>query len=233
MKRYLVLILALGLLVACGGRPAPPATVDAVATQLVMNQAAAARKTAAALTATSTPIPTATRGPKRLPTKTLKPEHTPKPKPAKPTTPVTPTTPTPGLAQVGEHTKAGNWLFTVTDVQYHKALYLYDSSRVAMGVYCVLFLDIQNRASGTTHFGELWWRLLGAGGNFYDESATSRAAWQFGGKDTPWTDLNPGQRAEIVMAFDVAEGAKGLQFYSAELKQPFVLIGDAQPPQNQ
>jgi hypothetical protein len=161
-----------------------------------------------------------------LPTNTPKP--TAKPKATKAPTPV------PKLAGIGEEVKAGNWLFKVTEVQYHKALYLGDNAKVAMGVYCVIFLDIQNQASGTTHFGELWWELHGAGGNKYtDDSATIRAAWQFGGKDTPWDDLNPGQGAQIVIAFDVAEGAKELQLYSSKLKKPFVLIGDAQPPQDQ
>jgi hypothetical protein len=161
-----------------------------------------------------------------LPTNTPKP--TVKPKPTQPPTP------TPTLVGLGEEVKAGNWLFTVTEVQYHKALYFYDNADVAMGTFCVLFLDIQNQASGTTHFGELWWELHGAGGNVYDvDSATIDAAWQFGGKNTPWTGLNPGQTAQIVMAFDVGQEAKGLQLYSDKLKQPLVLIGDAQPPQQQ
>lgn len=98
----------------------------------------------------------------------------------------------------------------------------------------MLFLNIQNQATGTTHFGELLWELRGAKGNVYDDdSETFDAAWQFGGKDTPWDDLNPGQTAQIVMAFDVADGAKGLQLYSYKLKRPFILIGDAQAAQDQ
>lgn len=148
--------------------------------------------------------------------------------------PTKPPTPTPRLAQMGEQVKAGNWLFTVTEVQWHKTVYLYDDARVAMGAYCVIFMDIQNQASGTTHFGELWWELRGAqGAVFDDDSASFRASWQFGGKDTAFDDLNPGQTAQIVMAFDVAQGAKGLQLYSYKLDQPFVLIGDAQPAQDQ
>jgi hypothetical protein len=102
-----------------------------------------------------------------------------------------------------------------------------------MGVYCVLFLDIQNQASGTTYFGDLWWELHGAQGNVYEDdlAATIHAAWQFGGRDTAYDDLNPGQTAQIVIVFDVAQGAKGLQFYSYELGQAYVTIGDAQPPQ--
>lgn len=158
----------------------------------------------------------------------------PKPKPAsKPQPTATPTTP-PVLAKLGEQVKAGNWLFAVTEVQYHKALYFYDEAKVAMGVYCVLFIEIQNQAPGTTHFGELWWELHGAGGKVYDDDgATFRAAWQFGGKDTHFEDLNPGQTAQIVIVFDVAQDAKGLQLYSYQLQRPFVLIGDAQPPQDQ
>lgn len=59
-----------------------------------------------------------------------------------------------------------------------------------------------------------------------DDSETCDAAWQFGSKDTPWD-------AQIVMAFDVADGAKGLQLYSYKLKRAFVVIGDAQPAQDQ
>jgi hypothetical protein len=159
---------------------------------------------------------------------TAKPTAKPKPKVTKPPTP------TPQLANVGEQVQAGNWLFTVTEVQYHKALYLHDNSKVAMGVYCVMFIDIQNQASGTASFGELWWELHGAGGKVYDDdSETFYAAWQFGGKDTPWTDVNPGQTLQIALAIDVGQEAKGLQLYSYKLKKPFVLIGDAQPPQDQ
>lgn len=50
-------------------------------------------------------------------------------------------------------------------------------SKVAMAVYCVLFIDVQNKALGTTHFGELWWELRGAGGKVCDDdSASFRAA---------------------------------------------------------
>jgi hypothetical protein len=159
---------------------------------------------------------------------------TPTPRPTAKPKPTRTPTPIPVLAQIGEQVKAGNWLFTVTEVQYHKALYFYGDATVAMGVYCVLFLDIQNQASGTAHFGELWWELHGAqGAVFDDDSETFDAAWQFGGKDTPWDDLNPGETAQIVIAFDVAENGKGLVFYSANLDRPFVLIGDAQPAQDQ
>lgn len=175
------------------------------------------------------------RGTSAWPTNT--PTLTPEPKPtavSKPTAKPKPPTPEPSLAQVGEQVKAGNWLFTVTEVQYHKALYLGSSSKVAMGVYCVLFIDIKNQASGTTYFGELRWELHGAGGKVYDDdSETSYAAWQFGGKDKPWTDINPGQTAQIVIAFDVGEQAKGLKLYSDKLKKPFVLIGNAHLPQDQ
>jgi hypothetical protein len=154
--------------------------------------------------------------------------------PPVPTTAPKPPTATPVVVGIGQETKAGHWFLRVTEVQYHKALYFYGNADVAMGVWCVLFLDIQNQASGTDHFGTLWWELRGAQGNVYDDdTGTSDAAWQFGGKNTPWTSLKPGQWAEIVIAFDVPEGAKGLTLYSSKLKQPFVRIGDAQPPEDQ
>jgi hypothetical protein len=142
----------------------------------------------------------------------------PKAKPKATAKPKAPT-PTPVLAKIGEQATAGNWTFTVTDVQYHKALYFYSNSTVAMGVYCVMFITVQNHAPGTTHFGELWWELHGAKGNVYeDDSETGDAAWQFGGKDTPWTDVNPGQSIEIALAIDVPQEAKGMQLYSYKLE---------------
>jgi hypothetical protein len=159
---------------------------------------------------------------------------------ASPSPQPTPTTrqpapsPTPSLPTAGQQTEAGTWLFTVTEVQYHKALYFRDKSRVAMGVYAVLFMDIENRATGTTSFGDLDWSLRSAAGKLYSDDATTfYAAWQFGGKDLHWTDLNPGQLAQIVIAYDVDQGAKGLEFFSRRLGEPYIYIGDAKPPQDQ
>jgi hypothetical protein len=158
----------------------------------------------------------------------------PTPKPTAKPQPTKPPTPTPVLAKIGEQVKAGHWLFTVTGVQYHKALYLYDNSKVAMGVYCVIFLDMQNQASGTDYFGKQWWELRGAnGGVFDDDSVTGYAAWQFAGLGTPWDDVNPGEWGKFVVAFDVSQEAKGLVLYSRKLNQALVYIGDAQPPQDQ
>lgn len=159
---------------------------------------------------------------------------TPTPGPTKPPKPTATPTPPPILAQIGKDAQVGYWFFRVDNVEWHKALYFYNTSEVAMGVYAVLFVTIQNQASGTDYFASQRWVLQGAGGNLYDDdSATGEAAWQFGGKDTSFDDLNPGEWAEIVMVYDVPQEAKGLKLYSLKADRPLVLIGDAQPPQDQ
>ena len=178
----------------------------------------------ATLSFTAPPTPT----PKPKVKATPKPTEKPKPKPTKAPTPK------PALAQVGEQFQVKHWLMTVTDVQWHKALYFYGDSDVAMGVHCVIFFDLQSQASGTDYVGNLWWELRGAKGAVFDDDAgTSEAAWQFEGLGTPWSDLNPGEWGKFVMAFDVPQNAKGLVLWSDRLEKKFVYIGDAQPPQDQ
>jgi hypothetical protein len=232
MTRCLALVLVVLALAACGSGPA--STPDLVATEVSVQKAAAATLTAEApaeaVTPTARPeplLPATHRPPKAQPLVAASEEAAAGAGPAQPATPVA------ALAQVGEQVEAGNWLLTVTEVQYHKALQSHSEANVAMGVYSVLLMDIQNQAAEPDHFGTLWWELHDAAGNVYeDDMATCDAASQFGCKDTPWDDLNPGQTAQIALAFDVPEGAKGLQLYAFKLGQPFVSIGDAQSPQD-
>ena len=77
MARYLLLVLLVLAIVACGGPAAP--TPDAVATQVAQAQAVAATLTALAPTATSTPIPTETPTPTPVPSPTPIPTKTPVP----------------------------------------------------------------------------------------------------------------------------------------------------------
>jgi hypothetical protein len=90
----------------------------------------------------------------------------------------------------------------------------------------VLLLDIQNQGESASPFRMLDWELRGGQGAVYDESATYYAAWQFSGRETAYTDLAPGQGAQIVMAFDVPKGIKGLMLYTDRLARTVVQIGD-------
>jgi hypothetical protein len=102
-------------------------------------------------------------------------------------------------------------------------------SREAQGVWAVLLLDVQNLGPEAMPFDWGWWVLREGGGAAYPESSTAYAAWEFGGRDTAYTLLQPGQRAQLVMAFDVAREARGLTLYSEKLGRAIVAIGDAQP----
>jgi hypothetical protein len=128
---------------------------------------------------------------------------------------------------MGVQARAGNWVLTVTGVQWHQTLHWQEWSREAEGVWAVLLLDIKNQGQSTLPFRMLRWELHGGQGAVYDESSTYYAAWQFNGRETAYTDLAPGQGAQIVMAFDVPEGVKGLKLYSDQLAREIVHIGDA------
>lgn len=148
---------------------------------------------------------------------------------AQPTWAATPAAPG-TLFSVGQQVQAGNWLFTVTDVQYHKTLEFEESSVTTTGIFCVVFLDVQNLASDTRFFDELRWELLDSSGNRYDADVTSFiAAAQFEAEGSPWDNLGPGQTARIVIAFDVPqeEGVRMLFLYSHALGRPFVWLGYA------
>jgi hypothetical protein len=87
VKHYMVLVLALCLLGACGGEPTP--TPDLVATQIAVEKAAHGTMTAEAPTPTDTPTCTAT------PTPTNTATHTPTPTPTATSTPTASPTLTP------------------------------------------------------------------------------------------------------------------------------------------
>lgn len=147
--------------------------------------------------------------------------------------PTRPPKPTPVVVKLGEQAQVDNWQFRVTEVQWHKALYFLGKKDLAEGIWCVLFLDIENQASEPARFGNLWWQLRGAEEQVFDrDSGTFSAVWQFEGRDTPWDEVPPGESAQIVMAFEVAESARELTLYSDRLDQTCVLMGDAQPPQD-
>jgi hypothetical protein len=131
--------------------------------------------------------------------------------------------------RIGEPVQAGQWQLTVTDVRWLGTLSWQAWSRAAQGVWAVLLLDVQNLGPEAMPFDWGWWVLREGGGAAYLESSTAYAAWEFGDRDTAYTLLQPGQRAQLVMAFDVAQEARGLTLYSEKLGQAIVAIGDAQP----
>jgi hypothetical protein len=104
MKHYLVLVVAVCVLAACGGEPSP--TPDAVATQIAVEKAAHATMTAEAPTPTDTATPTQT--PTETPTATATPTptntatNTPTPTPTATLTP----TPSPSATPTETATKA-------------------------------------------------------------------------------------------------------------------------------
>lgn len=133
--------------------------------------------------------------------------------------------------RIGAPVQAGRWQLTVTAVRWLGTLSWQAWSREAQGVWAVLLLDVQNLGSEAMPFDRGWWVLREGGGATYPESSTAYAAWEFRDRDTAYTLLQPGQRAQLVMAFDVAREVRGLTLYSEKLGRAIVAIGDAQPAQ--
>lgn len=110
MKRYIILVLLVVGLAACGAPPT--ATPDAVATQVAVLEAAAATLTAAAPTATDTPRPTPTDTPTATPTET--PTTTPSPTETSTPTPTWTASATPSATPTETPTSAPTPAHTAT-----------------------------------------------------------------------------------------------------------------------
>ena len=141
------------------------------------------------------------------------PPPTPTPKPTSP--------PAPAVQRPGMHTRIqiGTWEIQAERVQNEKAVYQYNSSKVAMGRYAIVFVLAKNLASGTQSISAtLGPALKDDKGRIYDYSdplTTERlamiyATWEFSVGKTVFDDINPGVETPLLMLWDVNEDVQSL-----------------------
>lgn len=139
-----------------------------------------------------------------------------------PTPPPSPTPkPAPVVQRPGMHTRLrlGTWEIQAERVQNEKTVYYYDSSKVAMGRYAIVFVLAKNLASGTQSIADtLEPALKDNKGRIYDYSdplTTERmamiyASWEFSVGKTVFNDINPGEETPLLMLWDVKEDVQSL-----------------------
>jgi hypothetical protein len=142
---------------------------------------------------------------------------TPPPSPMpKPTAP-----PAPAVQRPGMHTRTqiGSWEIQAERTQNEKAVYQYDSSKVAMGRYAIVFILAKNLASGTQSINSSLAPMLrddkGRIYDFSDPLTTERwamiyAMWEFSVGKSVFSDINPGVETPLLMLWDVKEDVQSL-----------------------
>ncbi len=107
--------------------------------------------------------------------------------------------------------KLGTWDIRTRQIYREKAVYFYDESLIAQGVYVIIGIGATNLSPGSDYLGRTvdfhvyddqdrkWYRHDVIG------SAEGYARWQYGGWDSLYSDALPGQELGILMVFDVAE----------------------------
>lgn len=122
--------------------------------------------------------------------------------PAPPT--ATPTPEKPGLVhwqEAGVQTCNG-FEWRVADVRTAKEVWRWNSKRVAMGQYLVIYTEIKNVGPGTNSLDAAARPTTSMGS--LDVYSSSYAAWMMtGGHNVPWEEYNPGDVITVVAAFDV------------------------------
>ena len=125
------------------------------------------------------------------------------------TTTESPVQSTSSIVGINEELNGLGWRFKVTEVHKRKAVYLHDSSYVAMGNYLVVIIDAVNEQSGSDYFAKnLKVYVTDSVGNVYRDTgkASVYAQWQYGGLSSEYSDVNPGSLARVALAFDIPEG---------------------------
>jgi uncharacterized protein YraI len=151
----------------------------------------------------------------------LIPTPPPSPTPAPVPTAAPKPTSAPPASRAGLHTRQliGTWEIQAERVQNEKAVYEYDSSKVAMGRYAIVFVLAKNLASGTQDMNaSLSPMLKDDKGRIYDFSdplTTERmamiyACWEFSVGQTVFDDVNPGVETPLLMLWDVNEDVGSL-----------------------
>jgi uncharacterized protein YraI len=127
----------------------------------------------------------------------------------------------PPAARAGLHTRQliGTWEIQAERVQNEKAVYEYDSAKVAMGRYAIVFVLAKNLASGTQDMAASLAPMLkddkGRTYDFSDPLTTERmamiyASWEFSVGKTVFNDVNPGVETPLLMLWDVKEDVGSL-----------------------
>ena len=131
-----------------------------------------------------------------------------------------------GFPQIGHSVQAGGWTVKVLEVQKRKAVYFYDEAYIAHGHFLILEMEVTNNQSGTAHFGEQMAWLTDKPGNVYheDSKAGRYVAWMRGGRDSIWTDVNPGVTRRLAVAFDLPDNLRDVLLTLWDVK--WIYLGD-------
>jgi uncharacterized protein YraI len=147
------------------------------------------------------------------------PPPTPTPLPVPTAAPKPTAVPPAPIAGLHTRQRVGTWEIQAERVQNEKAVYWYDSSKVAMGRYAIVFVLAKNVASGTQDIAStLRPALRDDKGRVYDYSGpwtTERmamiyATWEFSIGSTVFDDVNPGVETPLLMVWDVKEDVQAL-----------------------
>ena len=120
----------------------------------------------------------------------------------------------------------GKWQIAYVGEFRDKTVYLYDNAKTAFGVWASVQFRVKNLQGGSDYIGRDFDFVAFDGSKLYSESgASSYAQWQYGGYDSEYTELGPGQETVIVATFDVPEATKSLtivlrQGYGTLLSSP-------------
>lgn len=110
--------------------------------------------------------------------------------------------------KIGQEVEGRGWRFKVVEVHKRKAVYFYDNSYVAMGHFLVVIIDAVNLQSGTDYFARNlapWVTDRSAKEYLPSFKGTLYAQWQYGGLDSIFTDVNPGQSVRMAFVVDLPD----------------------------
>jgi len=113
-----------------------------------------------------------------------------------------------GFPQIGEEVEAAGWRFKVLGVEKRKAVYFYDRSYIAQGHFLILAIQATNLKPGTSYFAhDIASYITDVPANTYGESSkgSSYAQWMLNGADSLYTDVNPGVKVRMVVAYDLPD----------------------------
>ncbi len=130
--------------------------------------------------------------------------------------------PQPTIPPVGKNvlTKiADKWEVTYVGEFRDKIVHLFDTGKVAFGVWATIEFRVKNLQGGSaTPSDDFGFVAVDQDGKAYDDdfSATSNARWQYCGCSTFFTELAPGQETVIVVTYDVPETTRTLTLIPTE-----------------
>jgi hypothetical protein len=198
--------------------PDSQATETKIAANIFATQTASAPTATSTLTNTPTPLPTNTATITLTPLPTDTPTLTPTPLPTNTPRPLPTATPKPAPVTQDQLVHLTNaWDVTLISVRRDKAVFFYDNGETAFGVYASFLFRARNLQSGSDHIGRtLDFNVRVDGGSpIYHKLFNTyeyKARWFYSCCVDPFANLAPGEENVVLIAFDVPEAAKNLDF---------------------